>query len=151
MDGGAPLIAVDTNILVYAHRQELAQHRAARSALRELTESGAAWGLPVFVLGEFMRVVTHPRMHPPSDPRDAAGALDDVLESAGARILSPGNEYWRLLRGAILDAAARGNIVHDAEIVAVCREHGVDTILTEDRDFKRFPGLRVKHLPAASR
>lgn len=95
-----------------------------------------------------MRVVTHPRMHPPSDPRDAPGALEDVLDSPGARILSPGTEYWHLLRQAILEAAARGNLVHDAEIVAVCREHGVETILTEDQDFRRFRGISIRRLPA---
>ena len=41
---------------------------------------------------------------------------------------------------------ARGNLVFDAQIVALCREHGISTILTNDRDFRRFETPRVRLL-----
>jgi predicted nucleic acid-binding protein len=34
-------------------------------------------------------------------------------------------------------------LVHDAHVVALALEHGFGEILTEDRDFHRFPGVRV--------
>ncbi|MBI2237766.1 MAG: PIN domain-containing protein [Actinobacteria bacterium] len=146
-DGGPTLIAVDTNILVYAHREEFPEHGVALSALRDLAEGPAAWALPVFVIGEFLRVVTHPRiLDPPSRETDAALAIDGLLESRSLRVLSPGERYWALLRDAVIEAGARGNLVLDAEIVAVCREHGATTILTEDRDFRRFSGISVRRL-----
>jgi len=141
------LIAVDTNILVYAHRDRFPQHRRALAAIRRLAEGPEPWALPVFVLGEFLRVVTHLRfLQPPSDEREALAALDAVLQSPTVRVLSPGERYWELLRETVADTGARGNLILDAQIVAVCREHGVETILSEDRGFKRFPWIRAMRL-----
>jgi toxin-antitoxin system PIN domain toxin len=141
------VIAVDTNILVYAHREELPQHAAARARLTGLAEGDAPWAIPVFCLGEFLRVVTHPRLFdPPHTITEACAALDRVLESPSLRILSPGERYWRLLGDAVRAADAAGNLVFDAQMAAVCRESGVSALLTEDRDFDRFPGLRTQRL-----
>jgi uncharacterized protein len=105
------------------------------------------WGLPVFVITEFLRVATHPRaLQPPSTLTQAMDAIDRLLASPTARLLSPGDRYWRLLRETLIDSGARGNIVFDAQIVAVCREHGVDTILTQDRDFRRFSNISIQRL-----
>jgi toxin-antitoxin system PIN domain toxin len=115
--------------------------------VRELAEGAAAWALPVFVIGEFLRVATHPRVfHPPSSLEEASRAIEALLASPSVRVLSPGDRYWPLLRETVLEAETRGNLVFDAQIVTVCREHGVDTLLTEDRDFRRFPGIRVARL-----
>jgi toxin-antitoxin system PIN domain toxin len=115
--------------------------------LRTLAEGSAPWGLPVFVIGEFLRVATHPRvLHPPSSLEEASAAIDALLASPSLRILSPGERYWTLLRETLLEAGSRGNLVFDAQIVAVCREHGAGTLLTEDRDFRRFTGIRIARL-----
>jgi toxin-antitoxin system PIN domain toxin len=141
------MIAVDTNILVYAHREELLQHAAARARLTALAEGDAPWAIPVFCLGEFIRVVTHPRLFdPPHTIAEACGALDRVLESPSLRILNPGQRFWALLVEAVRDADATGNLVFDAQLAALCRESGVNALLTEDRDFDRFPGLRIERL-----
>jgi toxin-antitoxin system PIN domain toxin len=124
------------------------QHARAVSALRGLAEGPAAWAIPVFAIGEFLRVSTHPRIfEPPSTETAAIDAVAALLSSPSVRILSPGDRYWPLLRETIVEAGARGNLVFDAQIVAVCREHGVGTILTEDRDFRRFTGIAIRRLP----
>ena len=141
------MIAVDTNILVYAHREELAQHPRARTRLVELAEGAARWAIPVFCVGEFLRVVTHPRLFdPPFEIEDACEALRRVLDSPSVVVLSPAERFWPLLTSAMRDARATGNLVFDAQIVALCREAGVSALLTEDRDFDRFPGFRTVHL-----
>ncbi|MPZ74640.1 MAG: PIN domain-containing protein [Nitriliruptorales bacterium] len=138
------MIAVDTNILLYAHRAETSRHTAAQAALRRLAAGPALWAVPVFVLGEFLRVATHPRVFtPPSMTADAVAVIEAVLASPSVRLLTPGERFWPLLRQAVDDADARGNLVFDAQIAAVCREHGVRSILSEDRDFMRFPTLEV--------
>ena len=104
----------------------------------------AAWGVPVFVAGEFLRVVTHPRLFDrPSKLEDALAALDGLLSSGTARLLLPGERYWSILRETALDGRASGNLLFDAQIAAVCIEHGVTTIMTEDRDFRRFSRMQV--------
>ncbi len=141
------MIAVDTNVLVYAHREELAKHAAARARLIALAEGDALWGIPVFCLGEFLRVVTHPRLFdPPHTPAEACEALERVLASPSARILLPGERFHTLLDARVREADVRGSLVFDAQIAALCDEVGVSALLTEDRDFARFRGLRIEHL-----
>jgi predicted nucleic acid-binding protein len=83
---------------------------------------------------------------PPHTIDEACGALDRVLESPSVRILNPGDRFWAMLGKAVRDAAATGNLVFDAQVAALCRENGVSALLTEDRDFDRFPGLRTEQL-----
>jgi uncharacterized protein len=141
------MIALDTNILVYAHREELPLHRKARTRLLELAEGVDPWGLPVFCIGEFLRVVTHPRLFdPPSTLRQAAQAIENLLASPSVVLLNPAKNFWSILAQISKDADVKGNIVYDAQIVAVCREHGVREILSEDRDFARFKGITLHTL-----
>jgi len=141
------VIAIDTNILVYAHREELPQHRRAKDRIIELAEGAAAWAIPVFCLGEFLRIVTHPRVFdPPTPPDEACEALTRVMQSPSLRILSPGERYWSLLETAVRESDATGNLVFDAQIAALCIEAGVAALITEDRDFDRFPKLRTHRL-----
>ena len=141
------MIAVDTNVLVYAHRAESDLHAEAAGELLLLAEGTTAWGLPVFCAGEFIRVVTHRRiLNPPSTLPQAVSFLEQVLASPSCRVVRPGPDFVRLLTVASIEAGARGNLVFDAQIVALCREHGISTILTNDRDFRRFGDPRVRLL-----
>ena len=147
------MIAVDTNVLVYAHRSDATRHERAMLWLRHLAEGMIPWALPVFCIGEFVRIATHRRVfNPPSSIPQALEAVDVILESPSVRLLTPTRLHWPLLRAAITAGETGGNLVFDAQIAAVCREHGVDRILTEDRDFGRFPFLLTVSLadePAA--
>lgn len=141
------MIAVDTNVLIYAHREECARHATALAELRGLAEDPAPWGLPVFCLAEFVRVVTHRRVFdPPSELPAALEFLAALLASPSARLLLPLEGY----AGDFLDACragdARGNLAFDAQIAAVCRQHGITTLLTADRDFARFERLTPRYL-----
>lgn len=142
------MIAVDTNVLVYAHHALAPQHADADEAVRELAEGQTAWAIPVFVIGEFLRVVTHPRgpLRRPTPPARALEAIDVLVSSPSARVLMPGRRYLPLLRGLVADTNPRGDEVFDAQIAALCLEHGATTILTNDTDFRQFIGITVKGL-----
>ncbi len=143
------MIALDTNVLVYAHRAEMPLHGPAHERLRSLAEGSEPFALPLFVLGEFVRVVTHPRAFKPPTPLAVAlEYLDRVLGSPSARLLTPGPSFPSLFAEACREGAAAGNLAFDAQLVAVCREHGVTELLTEDRDFSRFPGMTPVRLGA---
>lgn len=138
------MIAVDTNVLIYAHREELPQHQQALAWLLALAEGSGPWGLPVFCIGEFVRVITHPRVFdPPSSLDQAAAALESLLASPSLQVLVPGADYPRHFLDCVREADARGNLAFDAQIVAVCRENGCDRLLTLDRDFARFKKFRT--------
>jgi len=141
------VIAVDTNILVYAHRSEFRQHEEALAALTALADGRELWGIPAACLSEFLRVVTHPSLlKPPTSVDDAARALEALLASPSVRLLMPGERHAALFFGLVRKHRATGNLAFDALIVATCLEHGVREILTEDRDFQRFDEVAVRRL-----
>lgn len=141
------MTAVDTNVLVYAHRREFPQHDAARRLLSQLADGDALWAIPVFCLGEFLRVVTHPAiLKPPSTLHEATRALEALLASPSLRVLLPGDRYPALLIQSVLAAQVAGNLVFDAQIAALCLEHGVRSLLSNDRDFSRFPEIDLQPL-----
>jgi toxin-antitoxin system PIN domain toxin len=140
------VIAVDTNVLVYAHREDSPWHHAARKALTEVAESPAAWAIPWPCVHEFLAVVTHPRIFKtPTPPPTAAAAVAALLDAPRVVMLAETDAYWSVLRRLVEEGRLAGPIVHDARIAALCEVHGVDTLWTADRDFSRFPALRVRN------
>ena len=140
------MIAVDTNVLVYAHREDSPWHPQAYARLQELAEGRAVWALPWPCVHEFLAIVTHPRIYAPPTP--LALALDQVeawLESPGLVVLAESENYWPELRQMLIAGLVAGPQVHDARVAALCRLHGVRELWTVDRDFSRFPGLKVKN------
>ena len=141
------MIAVDTNILIYAHRGETELHDAAASRLTALAEGVERWALPVFCVTEFMRVVTHRRVFkPPSTVEQAAAFIEGITSAPGCEVVQPGPEFLQRLLETAREADSHGNLMFDAQIAAVCREHGIDGILTNDSDFARFNALHVHRL-----
>jgi toxin-antitoxin system PIN domain toxin len=138
------MIGVDTNLLVYAHREDSPWHDAARRTITTLAEGKASWAIPWPCLHEFLAIVSHPRISPPPTP--LAAALDRVsawLESPTLAVLSEVDGYWDQLRPLLKGGRVAGPQVHDARIVALCLQHGVRELWSADRDFGRFPSLTV--------
>lgn len=132
---------------MYARRRELREHTQAVAALRRLAEGNALFGLPVFCVAEFVRIVTHRRLFdPPTRVADAFGFIGALLESPNARLLLPGERFFALFSQMSAAADTSGNLLFDAQIAALCVESGVNEIVTNDRDFSRFPELRIRPL-----
>jgi toxin-antitoxin system PIN domain toxin len=140
------MIAVDTNLLVYAHRAENPFHKAADNIIKPLAEGRASWAIPWPCLHEFYNIVTHPRIHQTLTPPSLAiTQIDAWMESPSLVLLSENGSHWPLLRDLITKAKLQGAMVHDARIAALCLGHGVRELWSADRDFSRFPGLRVRN------
>ena len=140
------MIALDTNLLVYAHRRDSPWHANARRSLATLAESQAVWAIPWPCIHEFLAVVTHPRIFvPPSTLGEAIGQVEAWLESPTLVLLTESGAHWSALRAALETARAVGPLVHDARIAALCRQHGVREFWTADRDFGRFPDLPARN------
>ena len=138
------MIAVDTNILVYVHREDSPWHEAAYARLRELAEGREAWAVPWPCLHEFLAIVTHPQIYDPPSPLETALAqVEAWLEAPGLVLLAETGSYWPELRAALTAGRVKGPQVHDARVAALCGLHGVRGLWTADRDFDRFPGLKV--------
>jgi toxin-antitoxin system PIN domain toxin len=140
------LIAVDTNLLVYAHRTDSAFHEQAAVCIASLAEGPGRWAIPWPCLHEFLGVVTNPRIF--SDATSiatASAAVDAWLESPRVELLRESDTHWSVLRPLMRDAKLKGAQVHDARIAALCLQHGVRELWSADRDFKRFPSLAVRN------
>jgi toxin-antitoxin system PIN domain toxin len=138
------VIAVDTNILVYAHREDSPFHQAAFRRVVELAEGPATWAIPWPCLHEFLAIVTHPRIYAPPTPLDRAlDQVDAWLESPTLAVLAESTTHWLTLRTLLAGGRIAGAQVHDARVAALCRQHGVRELWSADRDFSRFPGLAV--------
>lgn len=138
------MIAVDTNVLVYAHRRDAEWHDRAGEQLRSLAESRAPWAIPWPCVHEFLAIVTHPRIYNPASPLVVAlDQIDAWMESPSLLLLGEGPEHWTALRPLIEQGRIAGPKVHDARIAALCLTHGVRSLWTVDRDFSRFPSLEA--------
>lgn len=138
------MIAVDTNLLVYAHREDSPWHDAAVGKITGLAEGKSPWAIPWPCIHEFLAIVTHPRIYSPPTP--LAAAVDQIeawLESPSLVLLAETEGYWPELRSALEQGRIAGPQVHDARVAALCRDHGVRELWTSDHDFSRFPSLRV--------
>lgn len=140
------MIAVDTNILVYAHRRDSAWHAPAERCMRTLAEGRSPWAIPWPCLHEFYAVVTHPGIYAPaSKSRQALEQIEAWLESPTIVLLAEGASYWIELKKTISRSMIAGAQVHDARVATLCRNHGVRQLWTADRDFSRFPDLSTRN------
>ena len=140
------MTAVDTNVLVHAHRRDSQWHAPAAACVRRLAEGRAAWAIPWPCLHEFLAIATHPRIYdPPSTMEEALDQIDVWMESPGLVFLGEPHDHWSILRRQLTGAQVRGPAVHDARIAAICLGQGVHELLTADRDFGRFPSLAARN------
>lgn len=139
------MIAIDTNILVFAARPEPVFHRQALELITQLAEGSDPWAIPWPCAYEFLRIVTHPRVFSrPSLPEEAVETLQLLQESPSLTMIGAGPGHFGILEAAMRNSGVTGNLVHDAHIAALCLEHGVSMLFTLDRDFSRFPGLKYR-------
>jgi len=140
------VIAVDTNLLVYANREDSPWHSAAVRCLESLAESAAPWAIPWPCVHEFLAVVTHPRVfNPPTALEIALAAVDAWTQSPSVVLLGEAPGYWVTFRRLAESTKIVGPRVHDARIAAICMQNGVEVFWTADRDFGRFGALRVRN------
>jgi uncharacterized protein len=138
------MIAVDTNVLVYAHRRESLFFSTAYDCMKRLAEGQQAWGIPVSCLHEFLAVATNPKIfNPASTPVQAIAQIDAWLASPKAHVLHSTATHWRVLSELAHKAKLQGGQFHDARIAAICIENSVSVLWTADRDFGRFPALKT--------
>jgi uncharacterized protein len=145
------MIALDTNLLVYAHRPDAQFHREASAVLHELAKGTQRWAIPWPCVHEFIAVVTHPRIYKMPTPLDVAlGALGALNALATMDFIGEGEGYLERLDEIAKPARVIGGAIHDARIAAICKFHGVKELWSADRDFTRFPQLKT-HNPLLAR
>lgn len=136
---------VDTNILVCATHTASRFHDKSRALLEHLVAGPSlAYILWPAILG-YLRIVTHPNiLGSPLSSDEAMSNIEALIAPSHVRVAGESNDFWASFRTVAADVKPRGNLVPDAHLVALMREHGVSTIWSHDRDFRKFRGITVK-------
>lgn len=139
------MIALDTNLLVYAYMPESQFHAPARAAISELVNSGRRIGIPWSCVHEFLAMTTHRKVYPsPSSADRALQAVKALADLSTVQFLGETARHLELM-ATMMGSGVIGPKVHDARIAAICIGHGVDELWTADRDFTFFPGLKTRN------
>lgn len=141
------MLALDTNVLVYAFFNDSPFHEPARQMVSGLAASPAAWAIPWPCVHEFYAVATNPRIFPnPELPAQARAQLNAWMQSPSLQLLAESTGHWARLEALLKSGRVAGPAVHDARIAALCLANGVSELVTLDRDFSRFSELKVRSL-----
>ena len=140
------MIAVDTNILVYAHRRDHEWHESAAAGVAQLSQDGARWAIPWPCVHEFFAVVTRQGIfNPPSTGAQALTQIDAWFAAPTFEPIGESAVHLETLKRLAGPAKLTGGAIHDARIVAICIYHGVTELWSADRDFSRFPALKTRN------
>ncbi len=136
--------AIDANILVYASDADSPFHGRAAAFLRQCAEGGEIVCFAWATLAAYLRIVTHPGVfRRPLTAAEAMANVDRLLGLPHVRALGEEEDFWRAYQSVARDVQPRGNQVPDTFLAAVLRQHGVATLFTRDRDFRRYDFLTV--------
>lgn len=137
------MIALDSNLLIYAHRGAADEHQAARTAIKRASGDARGWGIALPAVAEFWSVVTHPAAAGgPSTPRQAAAYFSELIE-AGAKVFHPAERFEARLLRLAEDLQVGGPRIFDLQIALASFDGGATEIWTHDRNFLSFPRIRV--------
>jgi uncharacterized protein len=140
------MIALDTNILVYAHKEQSPFHKEAKAALQGLCRGTDRWAIAWPCVYEFINIVTHPKIYQPASTlAEAFTAIESWGGGGNLDFLHEGRSFLPTLKTIALEAQVRGPKIHDARIAAICLRHGVREVWTADRDFSAFTSLRTRN------
>ena len=113
--------------------------------MESLATSGDHYSIPTVVRSGFLRIVTNRRIFPVPTPLDSALAfLDSLLERKNHTEMEPGERHWNLFATLCRKIEAKENDIPDAYLAALAMERGTE-LITADRGFARFPGLKWQH------
>jgi uncharacterized protein len=139
------MMLVDINVMIYAHRADVDRHSEYRDWMQALVDGPEPYAVTDSAVAGLVRIVTNPRIYKhPATLEEALAYAGQVRNQPHARIISPGPRFWDLFAGLCDEAKARGDLVPDAYLAALAIEHGCE-VVTADKDFRRFPGLRWRH------
>jgi uncharacterized protein len=136
--------AIDVNILLYASDSDSPYYERARSFLETCTQQEELFCLGWPTVMSYLRITTHPSIFDhPLTPSEAMANIETLLNLPHTRFLSEDEGFWDIYQELTREVPTRGNLVPDAHLAAILRQHGVKKLYTHDRDFLRFAFLDV--------
>lgn len=138
------MIAIDTNLLVYAHRSLTHEHKAAIKSLENAFSSALGWGIAFPSIAEFWCIVTHPKCTGrPSRPDEAADFISTIINDGHGQIWLPSHGFTERAIHLATTLNITGARFFDLLIGLIAIENGAHTLWTHDTNFLKLPGLKV--------
>jgi predicted nucleic acid-binding protein len=134
------MIALDSNLLIYAHRGVMPEHTASRRAIEQAVAAPQGWGIPLPCLAEFWNVVTHPRVTGHRSTTAAAQQfIVNLIEGGGGNLWQPGPDFGRRLVQLAVEMNITNGRVFDLQIALIAFENGATELWSHDRNFVGAP------------
>jgi predicted nucleic acid-binding protein len=138
------MIALDTNLLIYAHREGSAEHARARSAILAALDDPRGWGICLPSVTEFWSIVTQPKIPGgPSSPTVVSHFFHYLITEGRGNVWTPGPGFGQRLMRWATSLKVRGSKIFDLQIAVIAYEHGAQEIWTHDRSFASVPAVKV--------
>lgn len=136
--------SLDVNVLLYASDRDSPFHEAARRVIEELSRGTELTFVAWVTVLSYLRMATHPGIfRRPLLMNEAAANMTAFLSLPSVRVLSEADDFWQVFLSVIGEVPVRGNLVPDAHLVAILRQHGIRRVVTGDRDFLKFRNVDV--------
>jgi toxin-antitoxin system PIN domain toxin len=137
--------SVDVNILLYASDQTSERHERAARFLAMRASDPELFCVTWLTLMAYVRIATHPRVFAhPLAPADAVANVAALLALSRVRVLGEGDDFLDAYREVTGRIPVRGNLVPDAHLATILRQHDVRTLYTNDADFTKFDFLDIR-------
>lgn len=135
---------IDVNILLYASDRASPLHARASAFLQGCAEGREVFCIAWITAMSYLRMATHASIFAaPLSPEQACSNLEALLNLPHCRPLGEEPEFWASFRQVTHSVPPRGNLVPDAHLATVLRQHGVARLYTHDRDFRKFDFLEA--------
>jgi uncharacterized protein len=139
------VILIDANLLLYAYHPRSPLHERSRTWIESVFSGLEPVRLSWSSVLAFLRIATNPRaFEHPLSMAEAQSAVSSWFELNAVDLIEPGERYWSILCELLLDAQVSGPLVSDAALAALAIEHGA-TLCSNDRDFSRFRGVKLRN------
>jgi toxin-antitoxin system PIN domain toxin len=139
------MLLVDINVMIYAHRADVDRHEEYREWMQALVDGPEPYAVTDSAVAGLVRIVTNPRIYKrPATIDEALAYAGQLRNQPHAQVIGPGPRFWGLFSDLCRKVEAFGDLMPNAYLAALAIEHGCE-VVTADKDFRRFPGLRWRH------
>jgi uncharacterized protein len=136
---------IDVNLLLYASDEGSAQHAKAVAFLQDCASGREVFCLAWITLMSYMRMATHPSIFSrPLTHAEAARNVEALLAVPHCRVVAEEEGFWNVYRDVTREVPTKGNLVPGAHLAAILSQHGVVTLYSHDRDFRKFSFLQLR-------
>ncbi len=138
--------SLDANIFLYASDRSSPYFSEAGKFLKTCATDQELCYVSWPTLMAYLRIATHPRIfaHPLS-PTEVLSNINMFLNLSHVRTLAEGEGFLACYEEVTRQVHVRGNLVPDAHLVALLRQHAINILYTADSDFRKFAWLTVKN------